>query len=145
MTAPVVPEAAAADIVDLYDRRAADWIADRGHALTEPDTVWLDRFTAGLKPGDTVLDVGCGSGRPLAAALLEGGFRVTGVDSSARLIAHAERDLPPASLFWLTCGPWTWDGPSPAFWPGIACFTSRQRISASPFHAFWTMRRPVRW
>ena len=94
MTARVVPEAAAADIVDLYDRRAADWIADRGHAPTTADGIWLDRFTAGLKPGDTVLDVGCGSGRPLAAALLEGGFRVTGVDSSARLIAHAARDLP---------------------------------------------------
>ncbi|MBU1348181.1 MAG: class I SAM-dependent methyltransferase [Alphaproteobacteria bacterium] len=88
------PAAAAADIVDLYDRRSEDWIADRGRTLTGHDRVWLDRFAAALSPGDTVLDVGCGSGRPIAASLLDAGFRVTGVDSSARLIAHASRDLP---------------------------------------------------
>lgn len=88
------PETAAADIVDLYDRRAADWVADRGRVLTEADRTWLDRFTARLRPGDAILDVGCGSGRPIAAALIERGFRVTGVDSSASLIAHATADLP---------------------------------------------------
>lgn len=88
------PEDAAADIVDLYDRRAADWIADRGRTLTETDRTWLDRFAARLRPGDAVLDVGCGSGRPVAAALIERGFRVTGVDASPRLIAHASADLP---------------------------------------------------
>lgn len=84
---------AAEDIVDLYDRRSSDWIADRGAILTDADRTWLDRFTARLSPGDPVLDVGCGSGRPMAAALLERGFRVTGVDSSARLVAHATADL----------------------------------------------------
>ncbi|MGV3578589.1 class I SAM-dependent methyltransferase [Brevundimonas sp.] len=88
------PETAAADIVDLYDRRAADWVADRGRVLTEADRTWLDRFTARLRPGDAVLDVGCGSGRPMAATLIERGFRVTGVDASAALIAHASADLP---------------------------------------------------
>lgn len=88
------PVEAANDIVDLYDRRSSDWIADRGAVLTEADRTWLDRFTAGLQPGDAVLDLGCGSGRPIAAALLDQGFRVTGVDSSARLVAHAADDLP---------------------------------------------------
>lgn len=85
---------AAADIVDLYDRRAPDWAADRGPAPNGDDRTWLDRFTARLRPGDAVLDAGCGSGRPMAAALLEQGFHVTGVDSSARLIAHAAAGLP---------------------------------------------------
>lgn len=84
---------AAADIVDLYDRRAADWVADRGPAPNGDDRAWLDRFTAHLEPGDAVLDVGCGSGRPMAASLLERGFRVTGADSSANLVAHAAADL----------------------------------------------------
>ena len=88
------PAIAAADIVDLYDRRADDWIADRGRTPTVADRVWLDRFTGGLSPQDAVLDVGCGSGRPMAAALLEQGFRVTGIDGSARLVAHAARELP---------------------------------------------------
>ncbi len=84
---------AAAGIVDLYDRRASDWIADRGAVLTEADRSWLDRFAAHLSPGEAVLDVGCGSGRPVAATLLDRGYRVTGVDSSARLIAQAASDL----------------------------------------------------
>jgi len=91
MSDPVASGAfeAAADIVDLYDRRSSDWIADRGSALTDADRAWLDRFTTRLSPGDAVLDVGCGSRRPMAAALLERGFRVTGVDSSARRSTRA--------------------------------------------------------
>ncbi|AQR60701.1 hypothetical protein BZG35_02820 [Brevundimonas sp. LM2] len=85
---------AAADIINLYDRRAPDWIEDRGPDLTAADRVWLDRFTARLTPGDAVLDVGCGSGRPMAAALLDRGLQVTGVDASARLIAYATEALP---------------------------------------------------
>ena len=85
---------AAADIVDLYDRRSADWVADRGPRLNGDDAAWLDRFTARLRPDDAVLDVGCGSGRPMAAALLERDFRVTGVDSSANMVAHAAAELP---------------------------------------------------
>ncbi len=88
------PVEAANAIIDLYDRRSDDWIADRGVVPTRADRTWLDRFAAHLVPGDPVLDVGCGSGRPMAAALLERGFLVTGVDSSARLIAHAAGDLP---------------------------------------------------
>lgn len=87
------PARAAAAVVDLYDRRADDWIIDRGVELTAVDRLWLDRFTAMLAAGDRVLDVGCGSGRPMAAALLERGFDVTGVDSSARLVAKAADDL----------------------------------------------------
>jgi len=87
------PARAAAAVVDLYDRRADDWIIDRGVELTAADRLWLDRFTAMLSPGDTVLDVGCGSGRPVAAALLDRGLDVTGVDSSARLVAKAAEDL----------------------------------------------------
>lgn len=92
MTDPVAR--AAADINDLYDRRAQDWIADRGPDLTASDRIWLDAFTATLAPGDSVLDVGCGSGRPMAAALLDRGFAVTGIDASSILIAHAAETLP---------------------------------------------------
>ncbi|ADK99875.1 class I SAM-dependent methyltransferase [Brevundimonas subvibrioides] len=88
------PARAAAAVVDLYDRRADDWIVDRGVQLTAADRLWLDRFTATLAPGDPVLDVGSGSGRPMAAALLERGLDVTGVETSARLVTKATQDLP---------------------------------------------------
>lgn len=86
-------------IVGLYSDRADDWIADRGRHLGRAgpglsEAGWFDRFMAALPPGGSVLDVGCGSGWPVAAALMTEGFRVTGVDSSPGLLAHAARTLP---------------------------------------------------
>lgn len=86
-------------IVGLYRDKADDWVRDRGATLYSGDgwvdeAVWLDRFAAGLPAGATILDVGCGSGWPIGAALLERGHQVTGVDASPGLIAHAQATLP---------------------------------------------------
>lgn len=90
---------AADRIVGLYQDKAADWIRDRGAALYSgarglDEAKWLDLFVADLPPGASILDVGCGSGWPIGAALLERGFRVVGRDSSSALIAHARETLP---------------------------------------------------
>lgn len=77
--------ASAADIIDLYQRHAAHWIESRARSnLFEKS--WLDRFRALLPPGGGVLDLGCGSGEPIAAYLFGLGHPVTGVDSSPALI-----------------------------------------------------------
>lgn len=90
---------AADRIVGLYQDRAAEWILDRGDRLYRGDggpgeTVWLDRFLHGLGESASILDVGCGSGWPIGAALLARGRRVTGLDASPALIAHARETLP---------------------------------------------------
>lgn len=79
-------------IIGLYERHAPAWDAARGRALAEK--AWLDRFTALLAPGAEVLDLGCGSGEPIAAYLLEQGFRVTGVDSAPTLISICRERFP---------------------------------------------------
>lgn len=79
-------------IIDLYDRNAANWLLDRGTDLHE--RAWLDRFVARLPVGARILDVGCGSGEPIARHLIGRGFQVTGVDSSPALIAIASERLP---------------------------------------------------
>lgn len=87
---------AADRIVDLYREGAQDWIAARsalGHGDMD-DAGWLERFMACLPSGGSVLDVGCGHGHPIAAALIARGFRVTGLDTSEPLIAHARATLP---------------------------------------------------
>lgn len=71
---------AADGIIDLYSRRALDWDADRGRSLFEKP--WLDRFLAHVPPAGTVLDLGCGSGEPIARYLIEQGRRLAGVDAS---------------------------------------------------------------
>ena len=71
-------------IIGIYQRHAADWDRDRGRDLFEK--AWLDRFTSLLTPRAPVLDLGCGSGEPIARYLIEKGCDVTGVDSSPALI-----------------------------------------------------------
>ncbi len=72
------------EIIDLYSRRAADWDADRSRGLSEKP--WLDRFLAHIPKAGSVLDLGCGSGEPIARHLIEQGRAVTGVDAASGLI-----------------------------------------------------------
>lgn len=55
---------------------------------------YLDLFINHLKPNSTVLDIGCGSGFPVASYLIENGLNVTGVDSSKELLTIAKVKTP---------------------------------------------------
>ena len=79
-------------IVDLYERHAREWDADRGRSLFEKP--WLDRFAALLPRGASILDLGCGSAEPIGRSLIEQGFRLTGIDSSPTLIALCRARFP---------------------------------------------------
>jgi SAM-dependent methyltransferase len=79
-------------VVDLYRRHAGAWAAARDTELSE--RAWIERFAAMLAPGATVLDIGCGSGEPIAAELAGRGHPVAGIDSSAELIALFRASLP---------------------------------------------------
>ena len=80
------------DIPGLYERHALAFDRLRGRALFEKP--WLERFAALMEPGAAVLDLGCGSGEPMAQALIAGGFRLTGVDASATLIGLCRKRHP---------------------------------------------------
>lgn len=71
-------------IIDLYQRRARAYDEGRGRSLFERG--WLDRFTALLPLGGSVLDIGCGCGEPIARHLIDQQFVVTGVDSAPAMI-----------------------------------------------------------
>ena len=72
------------NIIGLYRRHARAWDRTRGEDLREG--AWLERFLGLLRPQGTVLDLGCGSGRPIARHVIEQGHPVTGVDTSPELI-----------------------------------------------------------
>jgi 2-polyprenyl-3-methyl-5-hydroxy-6-metoxy-1,4-benzoquinol methylase len=92
-------KATAADhIIDLYERHAALWSATRSRDAGL-ERAWLARFTSGLLPGALVLDLGCGNGWPIAAALLQQGLNVVGVDSSPSLIDAASRSFPDSQWY----------------------------------------------
>ena len=82
----------------LYDDFA--WFYNRYwneefHSLAFPilERIWLPRVPRGAR----ILDLCCGTGY-LAGLLTARGFRVTGVDSSAEMIAHARENVPGASF-----------------------------------------------
>jgi ubiquinone/menaquinone biosynthesis C-methylase UbiE len=76
---------------DTIHRRYADWVgydvSRRSHYLAQAAGLGL------LRPGDA-LDLGCGTGRHATAYLASVGFRVTGLDVSARSIAVARQEVP---------------------------------------------------
>lgn len=82
----------AARILDLYERHAHAWDAERGRVLME--RAWLDRFRAAMAPGASVLDLGCGAGEPMARYLIENGYAVTGVDAAPSLIRLCTERFP---------------------------------------------------
>ncbi len=84
--------ALAAMTCDVYERNAARFAVERSKSLHE--RVWLDRFLGLLPAGGTILDLGCGSGDPIAVYLARRGYAVTGADFSGTMLALARARCP---------------------------------------------------
>jgi SAM-dependent methyltransferase len=93
-----VSDPAADTVVGLYQRHATAFDRLRGKGLIE--RAWLDRFSALAGPGSTLLDIGCGSGEPIASHLIARGHAITGIDASPELIARCRARFPQQE--WLT-------------------------------------------
>jgi len=82
----------------VYDE-IIDWFdANRSKELAM-EKFYLNIIQQHLQPHSTVLDVGCGTGEPIAQFLIEKGYKVTGVDASKKMIALCKRRFP--SEHWL--------------------------------------------
>lgn len=79
-------------VIYLYQRHAATYDRLRGETLYEG--AWLAHFKAALLPNATILDIGCGTGQPIASHFLAQGHAVTGVDSARAMIALCQQRLP---------------------------------------------------
>lgn len=76
-----------------YDSVADAWDAARvGFYGRERD--YLDAFLADLPIPSTIVDLGCGTGRPFAEYVLARGHAIIGVDQSERLLALARTRFP---------------------------------------------------
>ena len=84
------------DVSAAYDRIAQWFDSTRTRALIEQP--YLDALARALRPGASILDLGCGSGEPILRFLVEQGFAVTGVDASAAMIGIARPRFPGARL-----------------------------------------------
>jgi len=82
-----------------YDLIAEEW--HKNHirdARAERTLVYVDRVLDGLPPQAKVLDLGCGTGNPIARHIIDRGFRVVGIDQSQQMLAIAQHVIPEAEL-----------------------------------------------
>ena len=87
------------DVPRAYDLIAPKFFAERSTVFRE--TKYLDLALTRVPMGAAILDLGCGTGRPIAEDLIRRGYDVTGVDGSAQMLAIARRNLPGAQLILL--------------------------------------------
>src|SRR5258706_14792650 len=75
-----------------------DQIADRFHAirtrLQSKEVEYLSLLLDSLAEGRTILDLGCGTGHPIATYIASRGHHVAGVDGSEAMLAIARKRLP---------------------------------------------------
>jgi trans-aconitate methyltransferase len=83
---------AAKDVIGLYRQHALVWTRARGTTLIEG--AWLERFCSLLPTRPALVDIGCGSGEPIARHLIDRGVEVTGVDSSPEMMALFAHNFP---------------------------------------------------
>lgn len=83
---------ASRDVIRLYTEHGADFDKERGRSLAEKS--WLDRFNSLLPNGGSILDIGCGSGEPIAGYFIAKGFDVAGIDASLPLIELCRSRFP---------------------------------------------------
>ncbi len=79
-----------------YDAVSVSYDREYGGATKYQD--WLSQLRAAIPAGGAVLDLGCGSGLPVALNLSGAGFAVTGVDISEVQVTRA-RELVPQAEF----------------------------------------------
>jgi cyclopropane fatty-acyl-phospholipid synthase-like methyltransferase len=83
-------------VAEGYDRIADEYFERFGRSSVRDAK--LAELVAKLPIGATVLDLGCGAGKPVACDFVKRGFRVTGVDSSLEQIERARRNVPEANF-----------------------------------------------
>lgn len=79
--------------LDSYDAIAEHWDQHRVR-LSPSEARILPLVTSGVAPGALLLDLGCGTGQPVATHFAANGFLIAGIDQSAAMLALARRRLP---------------------------------------------------
>jgi len=85
------------NIISLYQQNSAFWDSQRNRVRGDSprcEVPWLERFLAQLPANGHILDIGCGSGEPIAGYFIRQGFTVTGIDGASAQIARCRERFP---------------------------------------------------
>lgn len=81
-------------VYEVYDA-IIDWFDDaRAKNLMESE--YLNLIVSKIPFAGSILDLGCGTGEPIAQFFINNGFHVTGVDGSNKMIALCQSRFPSA-------------------------------------------------
>lgn len=79
-------------VYEVYDE-IINWFDDaRTKSLMESE--YLNLIVETIPPQSSILDLGCGTGEPIAKFFIEKGFKVTGVDGSQKMIELCKKRFP---------------------------------------------------
>jgi len=98
-TAKNTEECTASAIATLYNTVAREFDRDRSKALMEAS--YLREVLTRLNSPNEILDLGCGSGEPIARFFIEAGCLLTGVDVAPAMLALCRARFPQSC--WIQC------------------------------------------
>ncbi|HYV06942.1 MAG TPA: class I SAM-dependent methyltransferase [Blastocatellia bacterium] len=82
-----------------YDYIAEKWHSNgRDQAYINRALAYVDKILEGVPPRAKVLDLGCGTGYPIAQHIVQQGYQVVGVDESEEMLKIAKRLVPEADF-----------------------------------------------
>jgi cyclopropane fatty-acyl-phospholipid synthase-like methyltransferase len=74
-----------------YNKLAENYLAGRDQFKNDS---YLNKLSAQLSPGSTILDIGCGAGLPIDKYFIDHGFKIIGIDISEKQIELAKKNVP---------------------------------------------------
>lgn len=85
------------NVYEAYDK-IVDWYdANRSKQLMEKE--YLNLIIQSIPANGSILDLGCGTGEPIAKFFHEQGYHITGIDGSPNMIALCKRRFPTQEFF----------------------------------------------
>src|SRR5262249_4084173 len=82
-----------------YDYIAEQWHSNfRGQPYIDRVLRYVDRVLEGLPLRAKVLDLGCGTGNPIARHIVQRGYCLIGDDQSEKMLEIAKKEVPEAKL-----------------------------------------------
>ncbi|KTD00194.1 methyltransferase [Legionella geestiana] len=81
------------NVYQVYDE-IIDWFDNARKKDLKMEKTYLNFIQKHLPRNSKILDVGCGTGEPIAKFLINAGFAVTGIDASKRMIDRCKQRFP---------------------------------------------------
>ncbi|HCM62425.1 MAG TPA: SAM-dependent methyltransferase [Morganella sp. (in: Bacteria)] len=79
-------------ILSLYQNNSDLFARKRSYSLFEK--AWLDKFLSVINKGGKILDIGCGTGQPIAQYFIRQSFSITGIDGASNMLERAIKQFP---------------------------------------------------